>query len=279
MTIAMPAVKELPWLKPSEISGDVRILTDPDHDHIPAGQMVVRSDTGELTRGWKAGIQTINTPRTQAASGWIGGKIVTLMDATFRFKTAKAVVALTSIDDQPLSSSRFILVTTVGQSRPSPASDMGKLLPNHAPEHLPYMTEPVVGTIVLKTKASGLELLALGPDGKTASRSTPAVDGDALTIQLPSGRGTHWYILKNKPPARRAGRRPPPAVTTRAREGMPGTYRILRPAHDAGSHRGTDSTFARVTRHGRIADRWGDLAAYTQPGRVTRPAQRASGDD
>ena len=78
LTIAMPAVKELPWLKPSEISGDVRILTDPDHDHIPAGQTSVRSDTGELTRSWKAGIQTINTPRTQAVSGWIGGKSLDL---------------------------------------------------------------------------------------------------------------------------------------------------------------------------------------------------------
>ena len=133
----MPAVKELPWLKPSEISGDVRVLTDPDHDHIPAGQTTVRSDTGELTRNWKPGIQTINTPRTQAVSGWIGGKSLGLKDATFRFKTAKAVVALTSIDDQPLDSSRFILVTAVGQSRPSPASDMGKLLPNNRPSISP----------------------------------------------------------------------------------------------------------------------------------------------
>ncbi len=201
LTIAMPAVKELPWLKPSEISGDVRILTDPDHDHIPAGQTSVRSDTGELTRSWKTGIQTINTARTQAVSGWIGGKSLDLKDATFRFKTAKAVVALSSIDDQPLASSRFILVTAVGQSRPSPASDMGKLLPNRQPEHLPFLTEPVVGTIILRTKTSGMELLALGPDGKIASRTTPAVASDSLTIQVPAGRGTHWYVLKTSPPA------------------------------------------------------------------------------
>ena len=78
---------------------------------------------------------------------------------------------------------------------------MGRPLPNAKAEHLPFLTEPVVGTIVLRTKASGLELLALGPDGKIASRSTPQVAGDALTIQLPAGRGTHWYILKNSPPA------------------------------------------------------------------------------
>ena len=66
LTIGMPAVKELPWLKPSETPGDVNVVTDPDHDHIPAGATEVRSDTGELARNWTEGVQTIDTPRTQA---------------------------------------------------------------------------------------------------------------------------------------------------------------------------------------------------------------------
>ena len=119
--------------------------------------------------------------------------------------------------------------------------------PNRQPEHLPFLTEPVVGTIVLRTKASGMELLALGPDGKIASRSTPAVAGDALTIQLPAGRGTHWYILKNKPPAAQPAGGPPPAVTTSSqRRHTKDASALLRPSHDAGSHRGTDSTSAPV---------------------------------
>ena len=57
-------------------------MTDPDHDYIPAGQKSVRSDTGELKRDWKRGIQTIDTPRTQAVSGRIGGKVLELKNAT-----------------------------------------------------------------------------------------------------------------------------------------------------------------------------------------------------
>jgi hypothetical protein len=198
----MPAVKELPWLKPSEPSGAVTVVTDPDHDHIAAGQVAVRSDTGELSRNWKEGIQTIDTPRTQAVSGWIGGKALELRDASFQFKTRKAVVALSSIDDQPLASSRFILITAVGQARPSPATDMGKLLPDRAPEHLPFLSEPVTGTITLRTKTSGLELLSLGPDGKVVSRTSPPSEKDTLAIHLPAGRGTHWYVLKTRLPPR-----------------------------------------------------------------------------
>jgi hypothetical protein len=198
LTIGMPAVKELPWLKPSDTASDVTLLSDPDQDHIPAGQTEVRSDTGELSRNWAEGIQTIDTPKTQAISGWIGGKDLALKDASFQFKTSKAVVALSSIDNEPLASSRFIMITAVGQVRPSTG------------ENLPFLSEPVIGTITLRTKTDGLELLSLGPDGKVVSRSTPARVHDSLSIRIPAGRGTHWYVLKTRSAARNTQNPSPP---------------------------------------------------------------------
>ena len=44
LTIGMPSIKELPWLKASQPSADTTVLTDPDHDFIPAGQAFVRSE-------------------------------------------------------------------------------------------------------------------------------------------------------------------------------------------------------------------------------------------
>ena len=178
-------------MKPSEISGDVHVVTDPDHDHIAAGATEVRSDTGELARNWSEGVQTIDTPRTQAVNGWIGGKTLALKDASFQFRTRKAVVALTSIDDKPLSASRFILITAVGQARPSQG------------EHLPFLSEPVVGTIILHTRTEGIELLSLGPDGKVVSRTTPALrtgrPGDS-----PSRGPRHTLVRAQSPRAGRA---------------------------------------------------------------------------
>jgi hypothetical protein len=190
LTIGLPAVKELPWLKPTETPGDATILTDPSRDFIPAGQSFVRSDTGELLRNWKYGIQTINTPKTQAVSGWIGGKTLPLGDATFRIDTRKAVVALTSLDDQPLSSSRSILITTMARAVGS------------TPNHRPFVSEPVVGTITLRSQAGGLQLLALGSNGTVQERVSLSSDPDGLTIQLPTRRGTHWYALRSGEPSK-----------------------------------------------------------------------------
>ena len=37
LTIGLPAVKELPWLKPTETPRDATIITDPNHDLFPPG--------------------------------------------------------------------------------------------------------------------------------------------------------------------------------------------------------------------------------------------------
>jgi hypothetical protein len=183
LTIGFPAVKELPWLKPSEPK-DVTIVTDPNRDFIPEGQTFVRSDTGEVTRDWELGIQTIDSPQTQAVSGWIGGKSLSTRDATFRFETKKAVVSLTSIDNQPLASSRFILITAMARAVATPD------------DQLPMLSEPVTGTISLKTAVDGLQVLALGADGRVAGRWTPTRSEGALSVSIPAAHGTHWFVLR-----------------------------------------------------------------------------------
>jgi hypothetical protein len=188
LTIGMPAVKELPWLKPSRPSNDTIILTDPDHDFIPEGQSVVRSDTDELTRDWVQGTQTIDTPRTQSVSGWIGGKTMKTKDATFETSTKKAVIALSSVDNQPLTASRLIMITAIARVLPSPGNKM------------PFLSEPVVAKITLHSQTAGLQLLALGTDGRVVSSIDPVRTGDNLTVNLPVGGGTHWYLLKAAAP-------------------------------------------------------------------------------
>jgi hypothetical protein len=196
LSIGLPSVKELPWLRPTEPPADATVVNDPDHDFIPPSQSFVRSDTGEILRNWKYGIQTINTPKTQAISGWVGGKTIRLGDATIRVATPKAVVALTSLDDKPLSSSQSILITAM--ARAVGATYM----------HLPYLSEPVVASIALKTSAPGLELVALGPGGKTQERLVPGTSEQGLTVSLPTSHGTHWYLLKARDTD--AGEKPQP---------------------------------------------------------------------
>jgi len=205
LTIGLPAVKELPWLTPSQPPEGAIVIEDPDRDMLPEGASEIRSDTDELSRDWNQGVQLIDAPKTQAVSGWVGGKDLRTTDARFHFRTKKAVVALSSVDDQPLGKSRFILVTTVAravigaQNRP------------------PMLSEPVVGTVALTTEADDLELLALAADGKVASRQAAPRTQGVVSLSLPAGRGTHWFVLKS----RAADPKPAPAPAQAAQPDSP----------------------------------------------------------
>lgn len=183
LTIGLPETRALPWLKPtSPPEGAIRI-DDANRDMIPPDQFEVRSDTGELARDWKRGIHVVDTTKTQSVSGWIGGEDLKTTDARFQFQTKKAVVALSSVDDEPLSKSRFVLITTVARALSDPEG------------RSPFLSEPTRGTITLKTEAPNLQLLALASDGRVVGRQGLKRDGETVTIQLPAARGTHWWVL------------------------------------------------------------------------------------
>ena len=191
LTIGLPQVKELPWLKPIKPSDDVTLIDDLDHDFIPEGQNYVRSDTDELTRDWVRGIQVIDTPKTQSVSGWIGGKTLKTQDVNFQTSTRKAVLVLSSIDNRPLSTSGFIMITAMARVLPGPGSGV------------PLLSEPVLAKISMRSQKVGLQLIALNADGLEISRSTPKRVGGMLNFELPTGGGTHWYALKSSEPTNR----------------------------------------------------------------------------
>lgn len=77
------------------------------------------ADTGELEWDWQAGVLRINTPRTQAVVGFAGGRPVPLRDVTVGLADPFGVVAVSSLDGQPLAQSRRLLITAVGQAHNS----------------------------------------------------------------------------------------------------------------------------------------------------------------
>ena len=191
-----PDVKELEWYGPFGPKAPSAIeVTDPDRDFIPAGENRVRSDTGELERDWVAGTQTIDTPMTQAAAGWIGGRRIALRDVELRVETAKATVALTSLDGRPLQSSKNILVSAVAQASSSPG------------DRLPFLAQPVSATIVLRSSQAGMTLTPLTANGEPPATGAPTAPGswkstaleragDRYTFKLPSKPVTHWFLLR-----------------------------------------------------------------------------------
>ena len=183
LVIAMPKTKELPWLRPSPGMPDALTIRDLNKDLLPPGQTFIETDTGEVRRDWKEGIQTINTSKSQAAIGWLKEKTVELADTTFRIRSSKAAVVLTSLDGKPLKQSGRILVSAVARVRAITEGDRQ------------YLSEPVAGQIQLRSAVKGLDLVPLKRDAQHG----PAVplrqiDG-AYVIDLPTDAGTHWFLL------------------------------------------------------------------------------------
>lgn len=80
------------------------------------GETVVVSDTGELRRDWQAGFGTVDTARTKAAYGFLGNRSLIELDGlTLSVTSDFAVIALSSLSDDPLKVSRDILLSAVGR--------------------------------------------------------------------------------------------------------------------------------------------------------------------
>jgi len=190
LTVGLADIPELGWDDGLSVrSADAIPVADPSHDFLAPGQTYVVSDTGELRRDWAAGIETIDTPMTQAALGWIGGKHVQLRDAAFDLQTPKAAAALTSLDGQPIATSRQILLTVVGQAAASPGGG------------LPFVAQPIEGTVTLRGSIP-LRLVPLSPGlhpstgaGMKVTMIDPIRRGAEQVFALPRGLPTHWFML------------------------------------------------------------------------------------
>ncbi len=186
VTIGLPETPELPWLKPAAPAPGVTLVTDLTKDFIPAGQDFVESDTGELLRNWVKGYQTVNTPQTQAAQGWVGGEELETADVAFRIaaETPKAAVVVSSLDGRPVRDSGRLLLTAMARVVASPGNRM------------PYLSEPVAGTLTLRSSRTDLKLVPLAADGTELEPvPLPCQDG-ACVVSLPAPRGTHWFLIR-----------------------------------------------------------------------------------
>jgi hypothetical protein len=190
LLIAMPQVPELPWLEKSVVPPGAKVIHDPQQSQIPMSAAEAVSDSGELKRSWDQGTFTIDTPRTQAAMGWIGGKTITLADVEVSVTARNSVVAVQSLDGNPLALSRSIMISLGARS--IPATD----------RTLPFYSEPVGGRILISAP-EGLSLHSWDAGtGKLHALAAPYKDG-RYTLLLSRALKTSWLLLGAAPPAGR----------------------------------------------------------------------------
>ncbi len=158
----------------------------------------VTSDTGRYHRDWFKGVAWVDTPRTQAAWGFLGklGEPVRLSDLELRVSTDFASVALSSLTDEPIARSDRLLLTAV--SRAENTGMVYDLFHTRriAEGHGPILIEPVRATVVIRTDRRDLRIRGLDPRGRTTVE-VPMEQTDRLRFEIgPHARTMHYLIEK-----------------------------------------------------------------------------------
>src|SRR5262249_2022248 len=141
------------------------------------------SDTGELRRNWEQGIFTIDTPRSEAAIGRIGGKSINLTHVDIAVSTPSATVAVQSMDDKSIGEAGAILISMGARSVPKEANGT------------PFYEEPVIGRLAIRAR-KGLKLYAQRETGMDETAIEVPYEHGRYQITLDRNFGTYWLLLK-----------------------------------------------------------------------------------
>jgi hypothetical protein len=185
LLIALPTAPELPWLDKSVIPLGAKVIHEVHESQIPLDSRQIVSDSGELRRNWEEGTFAIDTPRTQALMGWIGGKTIALTDVEADVITRNSLIAVQSLDGNPLRRSRRIMISVAARS----LLKAGNLLP--------FYTEPVEGRILIAAPP-GLGLSAWdGRDGRMRHVAVSYSHG-RYDVSLDRSLQSCWLLLAEK---------------------------------------------------------------------------------
>ena len=185
LVIALPQTRELPWLEKSHVPAGAKVITDPDKSVIDAGASEAVSDTGELRRNWEQGIYTINSPNTQAATGWIGGKKINLADVDVDIDTPNASVAVQSLDENRINQAQSILISLGTPSVPESGN------------HMPFHTQLILGHLSIRAPA-GLRLYERSDITPGEHELTTRYVNGRYQIDLPPDRPSSFLFLKSE---------------------------------------------------------------------------------
>jgi hypothetical protein len=170
----------------------MQLIRDPQRSLISATAAEVVSDSGELRRNWEQGFFTINTPRTQAAMGWIGGRQFAFPAVEIAITTRNAVVAVQSLDGNPISQAHSIMICLGARAVPS------------GERALPYYSEPIEGSLRIRAPA-GLALYAWDARNARMRRLAAPFTAGHYKLILERSLRSRWLMLASRPQGAVAG--------------------------------------------------------------------------
>jgi hypothetical protein len=160
---------------------------------------VASANGGELVHDAQHGSLVVNTPRSQAFAGFKPRTKPTLTNVELELDSPFAVVIVTALDDQPLTSSKRILVSALGNAVNSGmtlAPGRNRLV-NAGTS--PVLVEPIAGKLSLRglTADKQRKVHALGPNGERDHAVGAVETTDGLSFRLSAEhRAMHYEIVR-----------------------------------------------------------------------------------
>jgi hypothetical protein len=150
------------------------------------------SSTEQLTWDAEAGLITVNAPSSAVRLGFATGP-VEVGSVSFDVKPEFAVLAVTALDDQPISGSTHLLVTATARAENSGMVYSGGKRRAVEAGHGPILMEPVRGKAVVALQAPVRAVEAYALDSVGRRRSAVEVGGEGNVITIPLDADAFWY--------------------------------------------------------------------------------------
>ena len=164
---------------------------------VPADAAEIRSDTGELFRSLASRYGLIDSPRTKAAYGFLGAAgWLQLKGLRLRCRTDFAVIALSSLTDEPLDRSDNILLTAVGRADNSGAVYNANHTLQYERGHAPILAEVIETDIELETTVTGLTVSGINTEGMICGPVAATLAEGRLRFALGGDFPSIYYLIQ-----------------------------------------------------------------------------------
>lgn len=178
-----------------------------DKDIVPREQkMRIESDTGELWRDLKRSIGAVDSPRTKIVYGMLGrfqgedtrrrellGMELKLDGMTVDCLTDFGVVALSSLTDDPISTSAHMLLTTIGRARNTGAQFDGEKMIDVG--HAPIVSEVIQADIAIKTNQPDLRVWGINAEGYYVGKLPTTYEDGWLKFHVGANFPASHYLI------------------------------------------------------------------------------------
>ncbi|RIH64721.1 hypothetical protein D1164_13875 [Mariniphaga sediminis] len=142
------------------------IIVHPDEAVVDPEKREVLSDTKQLYRNLNKKIGWLDSPKTKAVYGFVGKEgEIKLNKVNFEIKTDFATVAISSLNDAPISSSDNMLLTAVGRAENTNSKYNNEHTQILDIGHGPVQVEVIEAAIEITTDKKNLRVMSVNPQG------------------------------------------------------------------------------------------------------------------